>query len=130
MLLCETFPVGQFQCNCTVLACPETQQAVIVDPGGDAERIAEIVKHHDLTVQAIIHTHAHLDHIYCTRDVKEAHGGKIMLHPDDMPLYDAFEMQAMMFGWQVRSVLPVDHTLSDGERIPFGDSNALVIHTP
>ncbi len=130
MLLRETFPVGQFQCNCTILACPETKQAVIVDPGGDAKRISEIVKHHDLTVCAIVHTHAHLDHIFSTREVKEAHGGQIMLHPDDMGLYKAFKMQAMMFGWRPQGVLPVDHTFSDGERIPFGNSNALVIHTP
>lgn len=130
MLLRETFPVGQFQCNCTILACPDTKQAVVVDPGGDARRISEILKHHDLTVKAIIHTHAHLDHIYCTRDIKEAHGGQIMLHPDDEGLYKAFKMQALMFGWTPRGVLPVDHTFSDGERIPFGNQSALVIHTP
>ena len=96
MLLRETFAAGAFGCNCTVLACGDTKEAVVIDPGGETERIASIVAHYDLTVKAIIHTHAHLDHIYCTRDVKEAHGGEVCLHKDDLFLYDGMAMQASM----------------------------------
>ena len=130
MMLLETFPVGSFQCNCSVLACADTKDAIVVDPGGDHQRILEIVRHYDLTVKWIIHTHAHLDHIYETRDVKEQAGGQIALHRDDTFLYDGFAMQAAMFGWQVRPVLPVEHWLSDGESLPFGKRAAEVIHTP
>jgi hydroxyacylglutathione hydrolase len=130
MLLLETFPVGSFQCNCSVLACVDTKEAVVVDPGGEHLRILEIVRHYDLTLKWIVHTHAHLDHIYETRDVKEQAGGSIALHKDDSFLYDGFAMQAAMFGWQVRPVLPVDHWLEDGESLPFGKRAAEVIHTP
>ena len=82
------------------LACADTKEAIVVDPGGEHLRILEIVRHYDLTVKWIIHTHAHLDHIYETRDVKEAAGGTIALHKDDLFLYDGFAMQAAMFGWQ------------------------------
>lgn len=130
MLLCETFPAGAFQCNCTVLADADTKQAVVVDPGGDAPKIAEIIRHYDLTVRAVVHTHAHLDHIYATRDVKEAHGGEIALHRDDLFLYDGFAMQAALFGWRPRPVLPVDRFLAHGDVVAFGRRQALVIHTP
>lgn len=130
MLLLETFPVGSFQCNCSVLACADTKEAIVVDPGGEHQRILEIVRHYDLTVKWIIHTHAHLDHIYETRDVKEGAGGTIALHKDDTFLYDGFAMQAAMFGWQVRPVLPVEHWLTDGETLAFGKRAAEVIHTP
>ena len=130
MLLLETFPVGSFQCNCSVLACADTKEAIVVDPGGEHQRILDIVRHYDLTVKWIIHTHAHLDHIYETRDVKEQAGGTIALHKDDTFLYDGFAMQAAMFGWRVRPVLPVDHWLTDGETLPFGKRAAEVIHTP
>ena len=130
MLLLETFPVGSFQCNCSVLACADTKEAIVVDPGGEHERILEIVRHYDLTVKWIIHTHAHLDHIYETRDVKEGAGGTIALHQDDTFLYDGFAMQASMFGWRVRPVLPVEHWLTDGETLPFGKRKAEVLHTP
>ena len=130
MLLVETFPAGAFQCNCTVIACGDTKDAVVVDPGGEVGRIAEIVAHYDLTVRSIIHTHAHLDHIYCTRDVKEAHGGAICLHRDDAFLYAGFAMQAAMFGWKPRSTLPVERWIADGDRIELGKRELSVVHTP
>lgn len=130
MLLLETFPVGAFQCNCSILACADSKEAIVVDPGGEHQRILEIARHYDLTVKWIVHTHAHLDHIYETRDVKEQAGGTIALHKDDLFLYDGFAMQAAMFGWEVRPVLPVEHWLEHGEKLPFGKRQAEVIHTP
>jgi glyoxylase-like metal-dependent hydrolase (beta-lactamase superfamily II) len=130
VLLRETFPAGPFECNCTVLACGDTKDAVIIDPGGEVERIAEIVAQYDLTVRAIIHTHAHLDHIYCTRDVKEAHGGAVCLHKGDAFLYDGFAMQAAMFGWKVRETTAVERWIEHGDTIDMGKQKLDVIHTP
>ena len=130
MLLRETFPVGAFACNCSVIACPITKQAIIVDPGGEADRISQIVRHYDLSIQAIVHTHAHLDHIYATKEVKHGHGGTLCLHRDDLSLYEAHAVQAAMFGWEVRSISPVDRFVEDGDSVAFGQSSALVIHTP
>lgn len=130
MLLRETFPAGPLECNCTVLACGDTKDAVIVDPGGELAKIAEIIAHYDLTVRAIIHTHAHLDHIFGTRDVKEAHGGDICLHKGDAFLYDGIAMQAAMFGWKVRDATPVERWIEHGDRIELGKRVLEVIHTP
>jgi glyoxylase-like metal-dependent hydrolase (beta-lactamase superfamily II) len=127
-MLVETFAAGRFQCNCSVIA--RGKDAIVIDPGGETARIAEILRVNDLTVRAIIHTHAHLDHIHCTRDVKEAHGGTIGLHRGDLFLYDGIAMQAKMFGWQVRPVLPVDRFLEHGDRLALGDGEVEVIHTP
>ena len=130
MILRETFPAGPLQCNCTILACGDTKDAVVIDPGGELERIAEIVAQYDLTVRAIIHTHAHLDHIFGTRDVKETHGGDICLHEGDLFLYDGIAMQAAMFGWKVKPAAAVDRFVGEGDRIEFGKRAALVVHTP
>lgn len=129
-MLRETFATGALGCNCTILGCPTTKEAVVIDPGGSVGRIASIVKANGLTVKAIIHTHAHLDHIHKTRDVKEAHGGTICLHEDDLFLYDGIAVQAEMLGWKVRPVLPVDRFVDDGDVIQFGERSAEVIHTP
>jgi len=130
VLLRETFPAGPFECNCTVLACEETREAVIIDPGGETERIAEIVAAHDLTVRAIIHTHAHLDHVFCTREVHERHGGTICLHPDDRFLYDDLAGQAAMFGWRVKPTRPVERWLAHDDTIDLGTRRLTVVHTP
>jgi hydroxyacylglutathione hydrolase len=130
MLLRETFPAGPFECNCTVLACGDTKDAVVIDPGGELSRIREIVAQYDLTVRAIIHTHAHLDHIFGTRDVKQSHGGSICLHRGDAFLYDGIAMQAAMFGWTVKPTTPVDRWIEHGDLIALGKRQLEVIHTP
>ena len=130
VILRETFPAGPLECNCTILADGDTKDAVVIDPGGELPKIAEIVAHYDLTVRAIIHTHAHLDHIFGTRDVKEAHGGTICLHRGDTFLYDGFAVQAAMFGWKVRDVVPVERWIVDGDTIEMGKQSLSVIHTP
>lgn len=130
MIFRETFAAGAFQCNCTIVACDERKEAVVIDPSGEVDRIAEIVAHHDLRVTAIVHTHAHLDHIYCTRDIKERHGGTVCLHRGDAFLYDGFAMQAAMFGWQVRPTTPVERWLAHDDRVALGARELAVIHTP
>ena len=130
MLLRETFPAGPLECNCTVLACDQTRKAVVIDPGGAIDRIAEILAHDDLEVTSIIHTHAHLDHIFCTREVKQVHGGEICLHQGDLPLYQGIAIQAAMFGWRVDDTLPVERFIEDGDVIEIGAHRAEVIHTP
>ena len=130
MLLRETFPAGPFECNCTILACGDSKDAIVIDPGGEVARIAEIVAHYDLTVRAIVHTHAHLDHIYCTRDIKDAYGGTVCLHKGDAFLYDGFAMQAAMFGWKVRETTAVERWIEDGDTVAFGKRELAVIHTP
>jgi glyoxylase-like metal-dependent hydrolase (beta-lactamase superfamily II) len=130
MLLLETFPVTTLQCNCSILACADTKEAMVVDPGGNHQKILEVLRHYDLTLKWIVHTHAHLDHTYETRDVKEQAGGLIALHQGDQFLYDGSAVQAGWFGWQPREQLPVEHWLQHGETLPFGKRAAQVLHTP
>jgi glyoxylase-like metal-dependent hydrolase (beta-lactamase superfamily II) len=134
VLLLETFPVSSFQCNCSVIGCPDTKEAIVVDPGGDADKVAQVLAHYDLSVRWIVHTHAHLDHIAGTREVKqaaaEAGPATIALHRDDTFLYDGFATQAQMFGWRVQPVLPVEHWLQHEESLSFGKLAAKVLHTP
>ena len=65
-MIVETFPVGMLQCNCTILGCETTKEAIVVDPGGEAERIKAAVEARGLKVVKIVHTHAHSDHVGAT----------------------------------------------------------------
>ena len=56
-------PVTAFAQNCSLIWCAETQQAAIVDPGGDAEKIKRAVAEQGVTVTQILLTHGHLDHV-------------------------------------------------------------------
>lgn len=130
MLFRKTFPVGPLQCNCTILACEQTQEAVIIDPGGDALGISQIIEHHQLTVKAIIHTHAHVDHMYCTSEIHQAHGGIRYLHPGDKSLAQTLSIQAAWIGLPPISTPTIDTYMEDGDTILFGQKHALVLHTP
>lgn len=135
-LIVETFPVGPLQCNCTVLGDPESGKAIVVDPGGDPEKILARLGHHGLTCEHLLHTHAHIDHILATRDIQEATGAKIHLHEGDLPLYEGLLDQVrmlMMMGMRLpkpREALPVDSYLKDGDAVQAGALDVEILHTP
>lgn len=106
--LVDTFPVGVFQCNCSILIDNSRKEALVVDPGDDAAEILDRLRAHGCSVSALWHTHAHIDHIGATRQIYEAfleinkalgrEAPKIFLHPEDRWLYDHVDIQASMLG--------------------------------
>ncbi|MFY9551425.1 MAG: MBL fold metallo-hydrolase [Thermoanaerobaculia bacterium] len=129
-LLRETIPVGPLQCNCSILADEASREAVVIDPGDEPERIVRALETMKVRPLALLHTHAHFDHIGGTRAVKENTGAAIRLHPADRPLYDALRDQAALFGLSAEAPAPIDAPISDGETIPFGRHALTAIHTP
>lgn len=126
----ETIPVGPLQCNCSILADEEAGEAIVVDPGDEAERILKLLAETRLRVVALLHTHAHLDHVTGTRAVALATGAPIRLHAADRPLYDALPEQAAFFGFSVETPKTPDAPLSHDETIQFGKFQIRAIHTP
>ncbi|HEY9856721.1 MAG TPA: MBL fold metallo-hydrolase [Stenomitos sp.] len=129
-MIVETLAVGPLGCNCTVLGCPETGEAVVVDPGGDVAAIREVLDRHNLKVKHLFHTHAHFDHVLGTGDLKAARGGEILLHEGDRDLYENVPMQGRMFGMTLGSPPPVDRYVLDGEVLAWGRESGAVVHTP
>ena len=64
-----TFPVGALGCNCTIVSCPETNEALVIDPGDEAPAILAALARAGLRAVKIVHTHAHFDHVMATGDV-------------------------------------------------------------
>jgi hydroxyacylglutathione hydrolase len=126
----ETLAVGPLQCNCSIVVDEASRQAVVIDPGDEAERIARALAAAGATAVALLHTHAHFDHISGTAELAGLTGAPIRMHPADRPLYEKLPKQAAMFGFSVDPPPPLNAPLSDGERIAFGDSAVRAIHTP
>jgi len=130
-MIFETLQVGLFQCNCSILGCPETREAVCIDPGDEVDRIVEILDKHNLKLKYIIHTHAHIDHIGGVKGLKDATGAAVLLHPDDLFLYNDVAMQAEMIGLAAPPVAETDGLLKDGDRLRCGNTISIdVLHTP
>lgn len=126
----ETFPVGALGCNCTILADTATREAVVIDPGDEAEKILRKIGKQGFTLTKQLHTHAHVDHIGGTRTVAESTRAQILLHEKDRWLYDNIRMQAEWIGMEVGDPLKPDAYLAGGDTIRFGAHLLTAIHTP
>ena len=93
-----TFPVGALGCNCTIVSCPETKEALVIDPGDEAPEILAALARAGLRAVKIVHTHAHFDHVMGTGEVAAGTGAEVLLHHEDRFLYDNAAMQMAMFG--------------------------------
>jgi glyoxylase-like metal-dependent hydrolase (beta-lactamase superfamily II) len=126
----EILPVGPLQCNCSIIADEAAREAVVVDPGDEGERIFRALVRSGLKAVALVHTHAHFDHIGGTAELAGLTGAAIRLHPGDRFLYDALPDQAALFGFTADPPLPPGEPIADGELIRFGTSALRAIHTP
>ena len=126
----ETFPVGQLQCNCTILGDETTREAVVVDPGDNIPQIIALLKKHALTVKQIVITHAHIDHIAGAQQLKKLAGAPILYSQKDLPLVAMMDVQAGWLGIPTPEVAPPDADLVNGLAIKAGEIQGEVIHTP
>ncbi len=129
-MILEHFPVGPLQCNCVVIADEQTKQAIVVDPGDEVERIFDILKRHELTLRAIVATHAHIDHVGALASLKALTGAPAMIHEADAPLYEHLAEQAAWLGIAPPSTTTLDRFLQEGDRLAFGGRALDVLHTP
>jgi glyoxylase-like metal-dependent hydrolase (beta-lactamase superfamily II) len=132
-LIRKSFPVGALGCNCTIVACPETREALVIDPGDEAPRVLRALAAEGVTAVRILHTHAHFDHVLGTGEVAAATGAEVLLHRDDRWLYDAVPMQLDLFGMGRAGVAappPPTRELSGDEALAFGRREARALHTP
>lgn len=129
-ILFKTFPVGRLQCNCSIIGDPVTKQAVVIDPGGDSERILDAVKEMGLTVVQVVHTHAHFDHFMASGEIHEATGAPLGLHREDKFLWDMLDTQCSMFGILFHPVPEPHHFLEHEEELALSGVKGKCLHTP
>lgn len=128
-MILEVRAVAPFYKNGFVVGCNRTREAVLIDPGDEVDELLGAVRDLDVDVQAILLTHAHVDHITGVAAAKEAFDVPVYLHRDDQFLYDMAVQQGAMFGFKVRQPPPVDEDYGP-EPFAFGDYEARAHHTP
>ena len=131
-MIVEHFAVAPLGCNCTILGDEETGEALVIDPGGEAERILARLSALGLTCKGIVHTHTHFDHVGAGHEIQRATGATATLHEQDLFLYEGLQMQLETFG--VHMAPPpraeVDRFVADGDILSAGAVQAAVLHTP
>lgn len=130
MVTVQTLTVGAFQENCYLVVDYRAGKAVIVDPGGEGERLVEAVDRSGATLEAVWITHAHVDHVGAIASIKQRWDVPVYLHPLDRRLYEAAGRQAQVYGVPFEEPPPPDREFADGQRVNVGDVELAVMHAP
>tara|TARA_R110001583_G_scaffold6499_4_gene32881 strand:- start:12975 stop:13604 length:630 start_codon:yes stop_codon:yes gene_type:complete len=124
-------PVTPYQQNCSLVICETTKKAAIVDPGGEIERILTAVKNHQVSVDKIILTHGHLDHVGGTEALAENLSVPIIgPEKEDAFWLEQLEAQSTMFGFPNASSFLPTQWLEEGDDVAVGNIKLKVLHIP
>lgn len=127
----DRFEVGPLACNCYIVGDAAAREAIVIDPGGDAETIATSLREKELRVTAIVATHAHFDHLLAAEALRGLTGAPFYMHDGDRPLLDWYEDSARLFlGVELGPPPEVDTAAAEGDAFAAGNIRLDVLHTP
>lgn len=128
-LAVRTLVVGQLGTNCYLASCEETRDALVIDPGDDADVILGAIEQDGLRVRLIVDTHAHFDHVTANAAIQKATGAPIAIGKLDA---GALSRPVQIAGLLMMGAAspPANHLLEDGEEIVIGKEALRVLFTP
>ena len=122
--------VGPLAENTYIVGHPASGRAVVVDPGDEGEEILRLLEAQGMTLEKILLTHGHFDHVGGVRFLKERTGASVCIHPDEVDWMRNAPRQAAMFGLGVPEPPPPDVLLNEGDVVRLADQEFRVLHTP
>ena len=123
-------PVTPFQQNCAVLWDEDTKQAIVIDPGGDVDRILAAIEQAGVSVERILLTHGHLDHAGAAAGLAEALRVPVEgPHERDAFLLEGIAAQAAEYGFDARNVTP-DRWFREGDSVSIATHRFDILHCP
>ena len=124
------FPVGPLGCICTIVADHAIGQAVVIDGGADVPHILRRLEKLEVRATALLHTHAHIDHIGASAELRARTAAPASIHHGDIPLSRTLEQQAELLGIDPVPEAFFDATFGDGDRLSVGSISVSMLHTP
>jgi glyoxylase-like metal-dependent hydrolase (beta-lactamase superfamily II) len=127
----EVIPVTPFEQNCSLLCCPESGTAALVDPGGDPDRLYDAVRAAAVELEKVLVTHGHFDHVGAVAEVAAHFGVPIEgPHEDDRFLIESLPEWCARFGFPPGRVFEPDRWLADRDQVEVGRLRLEVRHCP
>lgn len=133
MISVHTFIFNTFQVN-TYLLYDDTGEAIIIDPACDSaeefNQLKNYIEEHQLSLQRIINTHGHIDHIAGVQRVVDYFNVPFEIHPDDVFLLKVAPQSAQVFGFELETAKMPDGKIEEGKAVTFGNSTLKTLHVP
>ena len=124
-------PVTHYQQNCSIIWCEQSKKAAVVDPGGDIPRVLAELKQLGVTLEKIILTHGHMDHVGGTAALLQATGVPVEgPHRDDAFWLHMLDQQAAMMGFEPQPTFEPERWLVHGDTVSVGQAQLQVLHCP
>ena len=133
----QVIPVTPFAQNCSVIMCTQTRDAAVVDPGGDVERIMQLIRRMDAKVSQILLTHGHVDHAAgapaLAANLQSMFGTTVPIigpHSADQYWLDDLPVRTRTYGLEPVEAFTPTQYLHEGDRISIGTQILQVLHCP
>ncbi|AEB75747.1 MBL fold metallo-hydrolase [Clostridium botulinum] len=122
----KRIPAGMYGANCYILIDEETMVGCIIDPGGDADRLANIIDEFNIEVKFILLTHGHMDHVEGVEILRQKYNVPVYINGKDKEL---MEKGTEVFG-RIWNKTSEDKELKDGEMLKLGNLDIKCMETP
>lgn len=129
-MILEGLVVGPLGSNCYVIGDPDNKEGAIIDPGGDPEKILEVVNETGLDIKFIIATHGHFDHSAGVKHLKEKLGCDFIAHKEDLSFIREAKRSAFNWGIHIDQVPDPDRNIEGGNILKLGELELKILHTP
>jgi hydroxyacylglutathione hydrolase len=129
-MIVKGLAVGPLEANCFIVADEGSKRAMIIDPGDEPDRIMSAVGEGGLSVDYLVCTHAHFDHVGAVPEIKKATGARIVIHTDEMEIYLGARDMAAFWGYGIEPLPEPDILVKEGDEIRLGTLVFKVLHTP
>src|SRR5215212_8002961 len=126
----RTFTVGPVQENCHIARRDGAREAIVIDPGEEADRLLEAIEALELDVKAILLTHTHFDHVGAVAPVARATGAEVWCPELEVPVLADIMRYVPWAGFGPYESYDAEHTVAGGEQLELAGMELEVLFTP